>query len=247
MADRSLILKAAGPMVGAALTRYDALVSGWVEAMKKRPRVGSKGAKARPRKASKPKGRSAPKALLRRGAAPAREAEVARLTRELNEAHEQQAATSEVLQLISSSPGDLQPVFATMLKEAVRICDAGFGNIYRWDGHELHLVAAHNTPPAFATVRADMPLSPGRMVATKSVVHVSDLKAERSYLDRVPASVAAVELGGVRSFLSVPMRTDRCNHVEPTGSSPVFQGANHSCHELCRTSGYRHRKRAAAE
>jgi class 3 adenylate cyclase/putative methionine-R-sulfoxide reductase with GAF domain len=92
-----------------------------------------------------------------------------------------------------------------MLREAVRICDAGFGNIYRWDGQELHLVAAHNTPPAFAEVRAHMPLEPGRMVATKSVIHVSDLKAERSYLDRVPASVAAVQLGGVRSFLSVPM------------------------------------------
>jgi GAF domain-containing protein len=173
--------------------------------MKKRSKAASKPAKALPRKPLKRKGRSAAKALSHRGAAPAREKEVARLTRELVEAREQQTATSEVLQVISSSPGDLQPVFATMLKEAVRICDAGFGNIYRWDGQELHLVAAHNTPSAFAEIRAHMPLQPGRMVATKSVVHVSDLKAERSYLDRVPASVAAVELGGVRTFLSGPM------------------------------------------
>ena len=66
---------------------------------------------------------------------------------------EQQTASSEVLQVISSSPGDLQPVFATMLENAVRICDAKFGNIYRWDGDALHLVATHNTPPAFAETR----------------------------------------------------------------------------------------------
>ena len=58
-----------------------------------------------------------------------------------------------MLQVISGSPGDLQPVFATMLEKAVRICDAKFGNIYRWDGDALHLVATHNTPPAFAEAR----------------------------------------------------------------------------------------------
>src|SRR5262249_18573515 len=71
-------------------------------------------------------------------------------TRELAESLEQQAATSDVLRVISSSPGDLQPVFATMLENAVRICDAKFGNIYRWDGELFHLLAAFNTPPALA-------------------------------------------------------------------------------------------------
>src|SRR5215471_4226447 len=69
-------------------------------------------------------------------------------TRERNEALRQQAATSKVLQVISSSSGDLEPVFATMLAEAVRICDANFGNIYRWDGDALHLTATHDTPAA---------------------------------------------------------------------------------------------------
>ena len=74
-------------------------------------------------------------------------------TADLTEALEQQTATSEVLQVISGSPSDLQPVFATMLEKAVRICDATFGNVYRWDGEALHLVATRNTPPAFAEAR----------------------------------------------------------------------------------------------
>ena len=133
-------------------------------------------------------------------------------TAELTEALEQQTATSEVLEVISGSAGDLQPVFAAMLEKAVRICDAGFGNIYRWDGQDLHHLAAHNTPPAFADARAHLPYRPrpeapiGRMVATKSVIHVTDLKEEKAYIERsIPATVAAVELGGVRTFLSVPM------------------------------------------
>ena len=133
-------------------------------------------------------------------------------TRELTESLEQQTATSGVLQVISSSPGDLQPVFETMLHNAVRICDAKFGNIFRWEGDALHLVATHNIPPAFAELRRRSPFSPGpenpigRMVATKAVVQVADLAAEPRYIDRRdPAIVAAVELGGIRTFVAVPM------------------------------------------
>ena len=130
-------------------------------------------------------------------------------TRELTESLEQQTATSEVLQVISSSPGDLQPVFEAMLANAVRICDAKFGNIYRWDGELLHLVAAHNTPPALAATRRRSAMRPtwniGRMVATKAVTHVADLVANQAYSERDPTSVAAVELGGVRTYVAVPM------------------------------------------
>jgi two-component system, NtrC family, sensor kinase len=135
-------------------------------------------------------------------------------SRELFQAWEQQTATSEVLQVISSSPGDLEPVFATMLEKAVRICDAKFGSIYRWEGDALHHVATHNMPVAFAEVVGSLPaVRPSstttlssRLLATKSVVHVADLAADQAYLERrFPPIVAAVELGGVRTALAVPM------------------------------------------
>jgi class 3 adenylate cyclase len=136
-------------------------------------------------------------------------------TADLTEALEQQTATSEVLEVVSSSPGDLEPVFASMLENAVRICDAKFGNIYRWDGEALHIVATHNTPPAFAEDRRGSPYrhdpkSPigpiGHMVATKTLVHIRDVAAEETYINqRDPVAVKAVALGGIRTLLGVPL------------------------------------------
>ena len=133
-------------------------------------------------------------------------------TADLTEALEQQTATSEVLGVISSSPGDLEPVFTSMLRNAVHICDATFGNILRWDGEALHLAAAHNTPPAFAEARRRSPNRPnpkspvGRMIETKAVVHIADAKKQPGYaIERDPVLVAAVELGGVRTVLYVPL------------------------------------------
>jgi GAF domain-containing protein len=142
-----------------------------------------------------------------------RTAELTGRTADLTEALEQRTATSEVLEVISGSLGDLQPVFETMLEKAVRICDAGFGNIFRWDGEATHLLATHGTPPAFAEARRRISPNPinsktslGHMVVTKAVVHVADAAAEPGYLEeREPAAVAAVELGGVRTALFVPM------------------------------------------
>jgi class 3 adenylate cyclase len=138
--------------------------------------------------------------------------ENARLLKELRESLQEQTATSEVLEVISSSPGDVQPVFDTMLEKAVRICDAKFGNIYRWDGDALRLVATHNTPPDYAKhrrhspFRADQNNAVARMIATKKVVHLLDAAANEAYTERRdPTVVAAVELGGIRSALAVPM------------------------------------------
>ena len=134
-----------------------------------------------------------------------------RLLNELRESLEQQTAMSEVLSVISSSPGELEPVFAAMLRNAVQLCDAKFGNIYRWDGEALHLVAGHNTPTALAEARRHIPLRPaidsliGRMITTKTAIHV-DAATHQGYADRSdPGAMTAVELGGVRTVLAVPM------------------------------------------
>jgi hypothetical protein len=96
--------------------------------MKRRSRAGGKPVKALPRKASKLKGGKASKAMTRRGSAPAsQETEVARLTRERDEALAQQAATADVLRTISSSPGNLDTVLETILANATRLCEANFG------------------------------------------------------------------------------------------------------------------------
>jgi hypothetical protein len=113
-----------------------------------------------------------------------------------------------VLGVISTSPGDLQPVFKTMLEKAVRICDATFGNIYRWDGDALHLMASHNTPAALVKARRRSPNRPGpetptgRIIATKKFVHVADMAAHHTYAARDLWSVSGVELAGVRTCCS---------------------------------------------
>ena len=94
----------------------------------------------------------------------------------------------------------------------MQICDAEFGNIYTWDGEALHLIAWHNTPPGLAAYRTKGPFRPsatsliGKMVRTKSVMHVPDAADNVDYTERRdPSLVAAIELGGVRTYLGVPM------------------------------------------
>jgi GAF domain-containing protein len=142
-------------------------------------------------------------------------------TRELAESLEQQTATSDVLRVISSSPGDLQPVFEAMLENAVRICDAKFGGIYRIEGDTIRLVSTHSdVPAAYAGARKFAPFRPstkhyfGRMMAARTVLHIADTAAEEGYLERRPEYVAAVELGGVRTFMAVPMLKEN----EPIGA-----------------------------
>jgi GAF domain-containing protein len=132
-------------------------------------------------------------------------------TRELSEALEQQTATSEVLQVISRSPGELEPVFQTMLANAVKLCDAKFGMLNLFDGEVFRNVAVHNVPPAYGEMRRRSPvrLGPGtahaEVVRTKQVVHISDARTLPAYLKGASASVAVADLAGARTLLVAPM------------------------------------------
>src|SRR6516162_4743295 len=138
--------------------------------------------------------------------------ELRQRTNDLSESLGQQTATSEVLQVISRSPGELEPVFQTMLENAVRICDAKFGNLLLYDGNAFRFVALHGAPTAWDELRRREPVirhgqdSPlGRLIATKQPQHIADLRQDQAYVDRVPATVALVELAGARTLVGVPM------------------------------------------
>jgi signal transduction histidine kinase len=136
-------------------------------------------------------------------------------TRELSEALEQQTATAEVLEVISSSSGDLQPVFEAMLSNAMRICEANFGHLLLYDGEAFTAAALHDAPARYAEVWKNGPvrLGPktglGRLAATKQVVHIADITAEDVYADRDPIRIATADLAGARTFLAVPMLKDQ--------------------------------------
>ena len=128
-----------------------------------------------------------------------------RLLSELRESLEQQTATSEVLRIISSSPGDLEPVFEAMLQNSVRICEAGFGQMFLCEGDNVRLVAAVGVPTVlveFDKQRGAFQPSPGGgldgVMRTKQVVHIADLLSEH-------ASYPPTRLGGARSYIAVPM------------------------------------------
>jgi GAF domain-containing protein len=134
--------------------------------------------------------------------------ENARLLNELRQSLERQTATSEVLRVISSSPGELEPVFQAMLENATRICEAKFGNLFRFDGENFHPAAQFNTPEALLeaqTRRGPFQPAPGsqldRVMRTNRVSHTADYAAEA-------VSSPAVTLGGARSFVAVPMLKD---------------------------------------
>ena len=137
--------------------------------------------------------------------------EVQARTRELSEALEQQTATSEVLQVISSSPGELKPVFDAMLEKATQVCDAKFGNMLLFEDGAFRTVALHNAPEAFAEARRRNPLlraypgtGLGRVMATKQTVQIADAQAEPAY-QADPDRVAFLRLAGARTFFTVPM------------------------------------------
>jgi two-component system NtrC family sensor kinase len=137
-----------------------------------------------------------------------------RLLNELRQSLEQQTATADVLRVISSSPGDLEPVFQAMLENATRICEAKFGTLLLREGDTFRGVATHGVPTAYAKWHRrqaaielrdhpDIPIA--RLARTKEILHISDLMTDRAYIERDPRIVALVESAGARSVLAVPM------------------------------------------
>ena len=137
-----------------------------------------------------------------------------RLLNELRESLQQQTATADVLKVISSSPGELEPVFNAMLENATRICHAEFGTLYLRETDAFRAVAIHNAPPAYVQARKRALARPppdsalGQVVTTHQVAQIDDITKTKSYVERDPYIISAVELGGYRTIAAVPMLKD---------------------------------------
>ena len=176
--------------------------------MRRRDKAGGKAVKTQRRKALKRRNKIA----RRRKPSTADATEcIALLTSERDEALEQQAATSEVLKVIGSSPGDLEPVFNTMLANATRICEANIGILFRYEDGAYTAMATLGVTPAYAeylnrgAIRPGPTTGLGRVASSKQPAHIIDTQAEGAYADREPLRVATAELGGARTLLNVPM------------------------------------------
>lgn len=137
--------------------------------------------------------------------------ENARLINDLRESLERQAATYEVVRTINSSSGNLEPVFNVMLENAVRICEAKFGNLLLYDGQDFRIAARISSAPT-EWVDTQSPVTrPGanspirRVVTTKQTVHIADIRLEQAYLEKDPAFTGLVDVAGVRTLLIVPL------------------------------------------
>jgi len=152
--------------------------------------------------------------------------EVQARTRELSESLEQQTATSEVLKVISSTPGDLEPVFKAILENATRICGAKFGVLWLCKNGEFRVAATHDIPTAFSDrLQTGVVFRPGpslpttRATSTRQAVHIADMRTDPGYLAGEPVAVAGVELGQVRTLLVMPMLKDQ----EAIGAFAIFR------------------------
>jgi two-component system, NtrC family, sensor kinase len=181
----------------------------------RRPRIASrKPPTTRQRKTENPKRSTTSNAAGRTTSSVADLQErLERQAREIEDAREERAAISEVLRLISSSPGDSQPVFAAMLENAVRICGAKFGNLWLYDGESFRIDATYGAPPAYVEYlrragpfRADARVGIGRLAQTRQTYEVADVAAQPTHNDKL--RVATIDLAGARTVLGVPMLKD---------------------------------------
>jgi signal transduction histidine kinase len=140
-----------------------------------------------------------------------RNRELSERTHELQVALDQQTATAEILRVISSSLGRLEPVFEAVLANARRLCGANFGQLFLYKDGYYHAVALHNLPPAFAEFLKRAPINAGpgtalgRITSDRKIVHIIDITDDQVYRAGDPLRRATADLGGVRTFLGVPL------------------------------------------
>ena len=182
-------------------------------------------------KTERPRNALARPARAESRASPSRkDAKSAKLTRELNEALAREAASAEVLRVISSSPGDLDAVFRTMLENATRLCEAKFGTLFRYDGEKMHRLAGVRTPKSLTEFqRKRGPFAPGPGTNMfKSVRSKRPLMATNEATSAKPG--VAATYGGARSTLYIPVAQGRTGggHVRhlPPGGAPVHRQAD---------------------
>ena len=190
-------------------------------------KTGGKTSKAKARKASPAKGRKTAKTKRRIAPAATRRKRrsVSDLTKELGEALARQEATAEILKVISSSSGDLQPVFKAMLSNALEICEAKFGQLLLFNGEGFDAAELHNSPSEYAELFKNGPLRPGpntglgRVIKNKEVVHIPDVMGGSAFTERDPLRVATVDILKARTLLAVPMLKDK----ELVGSIVIYR------------------------
>jgi class 3 adenylate cyclase len=138
--------------------------------------------------------------------------DLAQCRAERDDALAQQTAIAEVLQVINSSPGNLAPVFDAMVERALRLCEAAFGGLLRFDGECFHRAALRNLPPPLAERSQALHPIPGmaleRVVRGEPVVHIEDITDDQAYRSGYPSRVAMVQLGGARTAVWVALRTE---------------------------------------
>ena len=202
-------------------------------------RRGGSGQPVKGQSANRPKARNAPTAQV--STADLQE-QLDRRTRERDEALEQLAATAEILRVIRASPADAQPVFETIVRNAVSLCGSLFANVFRFDGELLHFVASHNVGPSYVDLmkstyprRPDHSQVAGRVLLAKSVVRLEDVLTDTDYDQRFPRAM------GWRRLLGVPMLREG----DPLGvivagwaeAGLVPKGSGRTAEDVRRTSG----------
>src|SRR5262249_21866262 len=150
-----------------------------------------------------------------------------RLLNELRESLQQQTATADVLKVISSTPGELQPVFETMLENAVRICGAKFGNLWLCEGNAFRVNAMHGAPPAYADYLRKNPVihdvipgtALGRIASERQAIQISDAENEKAYAEGTPFYTGTIKLARARTIIAVPLLKDE----ELVGAIVIFR------------------------